>query len=267
MLLLKRLKPALLLIAISMLTACGGGGGSDDGGGGTKPPPANVAPSANAGSDQTVDENAEVTLSGTGSDSDGSIASYTWIQTTGTSVTLTNANSASATFTAPDISADETLLFELKVTDDEGLTGSDIKGIQVKNVEFYEIGGFKVTSGSYDETVDNNQACIAEYGNSYQIADWNDIVNYYNTSSSMDDFFTAVSMPSLGQEGARSLQVSRDGNELYSSSRHYFISRHDHNKPGHYLSHANIDDHLIDLGSWDGARPVLCKGNNAIYID
>jgi PKD repeat protein len=121
---------------------------------------------------------------------------------------------------------------------------------------------FKVTTGSYDETQDNNQACISEFGDSYQIADWNDVVNYHSTYSSMDDFFTAVSMLSPGQEGARSLQVSKDRSELYSSSRHYFITRHDHSKPGYYLSHANIDDHLIDLGSWNGARPVLCLNNS-----
>ena len=123
-----------LLLTLTLYSCGGGGGGSDDGGGGTTPPPANVAPTANAGSDQTIDENTEVTLSGSGTDSDGSIASYAWTQTTGTSVTLTNANSASVTFTAPDINADETLTFKLTVTDNDGASDTDSVNVAVNNV-------------------------------------------------------------------------------------------------------------------------------------
>lgn len=122
----KWLKPALLLIALSMLAACGGGGGGggDSDSGGTTTP-ANVAPTANAGDDQTVDENTLVTLTGSGTDSDGTISSYSWTQTSGASVTLASASSASTTFTTPDISADETLTFELTVTDNDGATTVD----------------------------------------------------------------------------------------------------------------------------------------------
>lgn len=122
----------------------------------------------------------------------------------------------------------------------------------------YQHDNFKVTSGSYSETDNNNTACQTEFGDTYRLADWNDVVDYYNAGKSMSDFFTNLGMPAPGESGARSLQVARDGNEIYSGSRHYFITRHDHNKPGYYLSHANIDNHLIDLGSWNGARPALC---------
>jgi hypothetical protein len=85
------------------------------------PPPANVAPTADAGPDQTVDELAEVTLDGTGStDSDGTVSSYTWVQTAGTVVTLDETSPANPTFTAPDLAANETLTFQLTVTDDDG---------------------------------------------------------------------------------------------------------------------------------------------------
>jgi Zn-dependent metalloprotease len=83
----------------------------------------NAPPTANAGADQTVNTGTAVTLSGSGADVDGSIASYSWTQTAGTSVTLSGANTASASFTAP--AAADTLTFRLTVTDNDGATGQD----------------------------------------------------------------------------------------------------------------------------------------------
>jgi hypothetical protein len=67
----------------------------------------NVAPTANAGPDQEVDESREglpslVTLDGSAStDPDGTIASYTWTQTEGPPVVLADATTAHPRFTAP----------------------------------------------------------------------------------------------------------------------------------------------------------------------
>ena len=71
----------------------------------------NVAPTANAGPDQEVDESLEglpslVTLDGSAStDPDGTIASYTWTQTEGPPVVLDDATTAKPTFTAPVVGA------------------------------------------------------------------------------------------------------------------------------------------------------------------
>ena len=84
---------------------------------------ANDAPTANAGTDATVAEGASVTLDGTGSsDPDASTTlTYSWARKAGetdNAVTLTNADKASASFTAPnDIAADATLTFVLTVSD------------------------------------------------------------------------------------------------------------------------------------------------------
>ncbi|NQZ13026.1 MAG: hypothetical protein HRT35_38260, partial [Algicola sp.] len=88
----KNLTSALLILS---LTACGGGGTGDGDGGQVETP--NVAPSAIAGEDQNADEQTTVTLLGNGTDSDGSISAFAWSQTAGSSVTLTDASSASAT--------------------------------------------------------------------------------------------------------------------------------------------------------------------------
>jgi len=118
-----------LPLLTALLSACGGGGG----GGSTTPPPApvNSLPVANAGSNQSVNSGATVTLNGTASsDSDGSITGYTWTQTAGTAVTLSSATAAQPTFTAPSVSASTTLTFSLRVTDDRGAS-SDLASVSV----------------------------------------------------------------------------------------------------------------------------------------
>ncbi|MSS73053.1 MAG: T9SS type A sorting domain-containing protein, partial [Candidatus Latescibacteria bacterium] len=78
----------------------------------------NRPPTANAGPDQTVNEGVAVTLSGSGTDPDaGDVLAFQWTQVSGSSATLTGANTATPTFTAPQVTADETLRFKLVATD------------------------------------------------------------------------------------------------------------------------------------------------------
>lgn len=97
--------------------------------------PVNVDPVANAGPDQSVDEQSAVALDGSASsDSDGTIDSYSWTQTAGTAVVLAGADTATPGFTAPPVDASGQLLtFELEVTDNEGGSATDTVDIQVNN--------------------------------------------------------------------------------------------------------------------------------------
>ncbi len=96
----------------------------------------NLTPTANAGPDQTVNENVSVTLDGTNStDPDDGIASYLWSQTAGTAVSLSAPASSTLVFTAPAVgSGGEALTFELTVSDGGGLSDSDTVIINVSNV-------------------------------------------------------------------------------------------------------------------------------------
>ena len=109
----------------------------------------NNAPTAEAGDNQEVNENTDVTLIGSGSDTDdGSIETYSWIEIDGDgeelsspNVTLTNAETATATFTSPaNVDADTTLSFKLTVTDDDGASSSDVISVLVNNAPTAEAG-------------------------------------------------------------------------------------------------------------------------------
>jgi hypothetical protein len=99
-------------------------------------PTSNKAPTANAGSDQTVNSGAAVTLRGSGSDPENAIAGYQWRQTSGTTVALSNAASAQANLTAPSIATgNATLVFELRVTDAGGVSATDSVSIVVQSAD------------------------------------------------------------------------------------------------------------------------------------
>jgi hypothetical protein len=84
---------------------------------------ANQSPSANAGADKTITLPANsVTLSGSGSDPDGSIASYAWSKVSGGAATINSPSAASTTISGL---AQGSYIFRLTVTDNAGATAFD----------------------------------------------------------------------------------------------------------------------------------------------
>jgi hypothetical protein len=95
-------------------------------------PPENDLPIANAGQGQTVNAGDTVTLDGSKSrDSDGSIDSISWKQIAGPTVELSNPNSMKPSFTAPSITSDTKLSFDLTVKDDKGATNTNADSIDI----------------------------------------------------------------------------------------------------------------------------------------
>ncbi len=87
----------------------------------------NQPPTANAGTDQSVNEGETVSLNGSSSgDPDGFALNYEWVQTNGSPVALSDPFVAQPTFAAPSVGREgETLMFQLTVTDSGGLQARD----------------------------------------------------------------------------------------------------------------------------------------------
>lgn len=101
------IRSTLVLITLTILSACGGGGNSDN-----TPTP----PQANAGINQSVQELNVVTLDGSGSIANNSNPlTYSWSQISGTTVSLSSTTVEMPSFTVPELLTNETLVFQLIV--------------------------------------------------------------------------------------------------------------------------------------------------------
>lgn len=111
-------------------------------------------PAVTARVDQTVNELTTVNLSSSASDTDGTINGYSWSQLSGATVVLTGANSAAASFTAPEVtSSGDVLTFRITVTDNDGDIAYDDVQITVKNVLVPPM-----VSAGLDQTVNEGNA-------------------------------------------------------------------------------------------------------------
>ncbi|MGN6603174.1 MAG: PKD domain-containing protein, partial [Ginsengibacter sp.] len=109
------------------------------------------SPVANAGSDQTITLPTDsVKLSGSGNDSDGTIASYSWSQISGNASTIVNGSSA--TTTVRNL-AQGAYQFELTVTDDKGATGKDTMKVAVIAAHKTSTNKAPVANAGSDQTI------------------------------------------------------------------------------------------------------------------
>ena len=124
---LKTYQRAALALSVAVaLSACGD----------SKHKP-NIPPIVN-GSFGAIAERTAVSLTVNASDYDGQIASYQWQQTSGPAVEITGANTANISFTAPSVTADTAITFDVIVTDDDGgsTTFSDTLTVTANTVNY-----------------------------------------------------------------------------------------------------------------------------------
>lgn len=90
----------------------------------------NESPSANAGSDQFLTQpTSSATLSGSGTDVDGTISAYAWTKLSGPSCTIASPSSATTNITGMNTAG--VYVFQLQVTDNGGATGVDQVSVTV----------------------------------------------------------------------------------------------------------------------------------------
>jgi hypothetical protein len=115
-----------------------------------------TAPTANAGNDQTVASGATVNLDGTGSsDPEGEALTHNWTQLSGPAVTLTGANTATPSFTAPTVAVPTTLEFQDEVCDEPPVlcdTDTVVITVNPPGASDISINDVSVTEGDSGQT-------------------------------------------------------------------------------------------------------------------
>lgn len=161
---------------------------------------ANVAPTVNAGTDQSITlPTNSITLVGTASDSDGSIASTTWTKISGGAATITNPNSLTTTVTGMVAGSYQ---FRLTATDNLGATTSDDISITVASgstgvFERFDFGpsGLATTAG-YTPLRGNPETTLIEAtglnGGVIKCGNYEYITGLYGVGAAFDTGFTSA---------------------------------------------------------------------------
>ncbi|WDE11029.1 PKD domain-containing protein [Thalassomonas haliotis] len=215
----------------------------------------NIAPTVDAGDEQTVTAGDTVTLTAVAADAntDGSIASYLWQQMSGdiNVETITDSDQAVASFIAPDVDNTQTLTFTVQVTDNLGATSSDTVDITVLSKNMPEVAvdfplpyaeitaseidvfgnvttknGATLASVTLSANETSYDAVIDEEGNAWRVAD----VSLTDVES-----ITVTATDSKGLTGSSVLPISA------SSS-----------------SEIDIDNNIVDMS--------LDTANNRMYV-
>jgi hypothetical protein len=132
----------------------------------------NSLPSVAGGDDQSVIEGQYVVLSGTVSDSDGSIVRVEWFESDvngirkAGGIAIQDKDTLEAIFTAPAVSSDQLIYLALDVEDNDGGRGTDVVHVLVKNDNETTDLSPKADAGS-DQTVSPNDTVILDGAGSY----------------------------------------------------------------------------------------------------
>ena len=99
-------------------------------------PVVNIEPTIDVQTQLNVSENAHVPIDASGSiDPDGTIVSFDWQQLEGAEVFLSNANKSIVSFTSPYVAANEDIVLQLVVTDNDNAQVSTAITISIENGE------------------------------------------------------------------------------------------------------------------------------------
>jgi hypothetical protein len=126
----------------------------------------NQPPTADAGADQTVDEGTTVQLNASGStDPDADMLGYSWTQTAGPTVQLDIQDTATPTFTAPQVDSETTVTFDVTVSDGQA-SDTDTVNVSVQDTDEEPSTGsdaaFAVNAGGSDYTATDGTTYVAD---------------------------------------------------------------------------------------------------------
>ena len=164
---------------------------------------------------------------------------YVWAQSGGrlpAGLSLSAAGEISGTPTTA-----ESRTFTVRVTG-----ANELSSTRTFRIEILSSGEplFQLTSDQFPFEVAGDSQCRAEFGNSYRMADWEDIRTAWEAGVDPDEILTDSSG-----------WVTRDGQFQHTGERHYFATRFP--VGSNFAVFGNIGD-VFALGSWWNDRAVLC---------
>ena len=135
---------------------------------------------------------------------------------------------------------------QIEVTDPGGgnAVSIDARSTEPPDVKPPSFNNFKASRRAHSEKDDLEELIMTEFGPDYRVADWDDIRRYADV---IEEWAKEVGLPK-GEN--KSFLISQNGSRFWQGRRHYYVSRFDHDKPGHYLAHDNLKDDYLCLGSW-----------------
>ena len=165
----------------------------------------NAPPTAQAGTNQDAGRGQEVRLSGSGNDDAADTLSYSWSQTSGPPVELSDATVATPIFTAP--SEFGALVFSLTVSDGEHESAPDTVTITIRNLApTAEAGSSQTVAHGTRVTLDGSESSDPD-GDSLTY-EWTQILGDEVNLSNSDTTKPSFTAPSKGQGLTFRLEVS-----------------------------------------------------------
>jgi hypothetical protein len=226
--------------------------------------PVNQVPVSHAGSDQTVNEGATVSLDGsTSADPDGNSLTYKWTAPAG--ISLSSTTDAKPTFTAPDVTINTSYTLSLIVNDGVADSPADQVVITVKNV----INEIPVANAGSDQIV-NQGATVLLDGTASTDPEGSPLIYKWTAPagislSSTTDSKPTFTAPSVSINTSYTLSlVVNDGVSDSPADQVVITVRNVNNAP---VSHAGPDQ-IVNEGatvSLDGSTSSDPDGNPLTY--
>ncbi|MDR0909266.1 MAG: PKD domain-containing protein [Spirochaetaceae bacterium] len=184
-------------------------------------PPANVAPTATAGTDITITlPTSTVNLDGSAStDADGSIATYTWTQTSGADTTIVNPDKAATQVTGLTTAGE--YVYQLEVTDDDGDSHTDTIKVTVNpaaNVAPTAVAGTDITITLPTSTVNVDGSGSSDTDGTIAAYAWTQTSGADTTIVNPDKAATQVTGLTTAGEYVYQLEVTDDDGDSHTDT-------------------------------------------------
>ena len=125
---------------------------------------------------------------------------------------------------------------------------------------------FAITEAKYPEDANWDQVVLDTFGEEYRVADWQDLMAYYCAGGDVLALFDSLGLTDYRPRAF----VTRDGSRRRTSTRYYYVVRHENNPPDNWFRYEvdDISDHMVSLGSWHTLQlPILAVTGRVLDVE